>query len=158
MYCSIHKLNSIGIQTLEKSNLRACPFRRRRRKREAHNLPTGSKTDTVGRAQGTAALRSSENKAVRRKSCVSWAFLPPLVGLPRSQPSQAVQSKTTEVVSFNGNLSLRHGTALQGHPTAPGDRTPCLKLLCFSCFPREAGEKSVCTELVTATNQNSCPK
>lgn len=64
-----------------------------------------------------------------------------------------VQNETTKVVSVRNNLSLRHGTDLQGHPITPREGTPCLKLLCFACFPREVGENSVCMELVTVTNQ-----
>lgn len=64
-----------------------------------------------------------------------------------------MQSKTTRVVSVRNNLSLRHGTDLQGHPITPGEGTPCLKLLCFACFLREVGENSVCTKLVAAKNQ-----
>lgn len=39
---------------LEKSNLRACSFRCRKRSREAHNLPMGSKRNTIGREGGRA--------------------------------------------------------------------------------------------------------
>lgn len=63
MCCSIHKLNGIGIQTLEKSNLRVCSFRHRKRSREAHNRLMGNKRDTTGRESGRAAFLTEPQKA-----------------------------------------------------------------------------------------------
>lgn len=64
-------------------------------------------------------------------------------------PTKAVvQSKTTKVVSVRNNLSLRHGTVT---PSFLGRQLPASN--CFACLPREAGEISVCMELVTATKQ-----
>lgn len=69
-----------------------------------------------------------------------------------------VQSETTDVVSVRTNLSLRHSTDLQDYSITPREETPCLKLLCFACLPREVDENSVCMELVAATNQKVMSK
>lgn len=48
---------------LEKSNLRVRSFRRRKRSREAHNLPTESERDTIGREGGREAFLIKAQKA-----------------------------------------------------------------------------------------------
>ena len=66
---------------LEKSKLRACSFGRRKRSREAHNLPMGSKRNTTGREGGRAAFLNEAQKAkLCKKKLLVVGFLPTSCG------------------------------------------------------------------------------
>lgn len=157
MCCSFHKLNAIGIQALEKSNLRVSSFRCRKGSREARNLPVESIRATTGRE----VAEKHFSPKLRKQNCEQKLLVvdfPPTSRGSATITTKAGGAEWNQQSGFIQGQPVMHGTALQARTPSPSHSWRGNSSCCFICFPRVAGKKPVYTELVTATNWNSCPK
>lgn len=136
MCCSFHKLNGIGIQTLEKCSLRVSSFRCRKGSREAQNLPVKSKRATSGREDGREAFLTKAQKA---KLCEQKLFV---VGFPPTSCASATIS--TRWGRVKPPKWLHSGATCHAWHSPPGHAIPGegTQTAVSFAFPGWQGEKS----------------